>query len=172
MYRSKTIIEFAALSAFLVVLALAPVAVPEAHAYGNTALWQIAVSFNCNNPSLCASLGGFWGWIEFDQGGLGDATLTGCSHLASTIPPLSGANHFNADITGWYVNATSHTFWVASGTMTITGHTGGSPVTVPITGPLNTGVLAMPGHFSSQTLFGSVAPPGTNFEEQVVQLSK
>src|SRR5262249_31082042 len=51
--------------------------------YGKNALWQIGLSFNCNNPAFCGAdaTGGFWGWVEFDRGGQGNATLTGCGHL-------------------------------------------------------------------------------------------
>ena len=65
------------------------------------------------------------------------------------------------------------TFFVTSGTMTFTGTIPrGPPITVPISPtPLDTGFPAAPGHFSSQTIFGLRAPPGTNFEIQVVQLT-
>ena len=40
-------------------------------AYGGGAdhdMWQVGISFNCNNPDFCGpSLGGFWGWAEFDR---------------------------------------------------------------------------------------------------------
>jgi hypothetical protein len=42
-----------------------------AQAYGGDGandVWQIGVSFNCNNRSLCGDeLGGFWGWAELDH---------------------------------------------------------------------------------------------------------
>src|SRR5215471_12850543 len=76
--------------------------VQTAHAYGNTALWQVGLSFNCDNPSVCGAtnLGGFWGWVEFDSGGLGDAELTGCGHLqggpaSGAQPPFGGADHIS-----------------------------------------------------------------------------
>src|SRR2546426_11548769 len=77
--------------------------IPTAHAYGNTALWQIGLSFNCNNPSFCGTmLGGFWGWVEFDSGGLGDGTLTGCGHLTGpTSQGTAGAAPFNTPTTSW-----------------------------------------------------------------------
>jgi hypothetical protein len=60
----------------------------SANAYGGGAghdTWQVALSFNCDNPSFCGNdLGGFWGWVEFDRAGdgtiTGDAQLTGCGH--------------------------------------------------------------------------------------------
>jgi len=176
--RPKTILEFAALSAILAVLPLMSTTIPAVHAYGNTALWQIGVSLNCNNPSFCGTmLGGFWGWVEFDSGGLGDGTLTGCGHLTGpTSQGTAGADHFNAEITGWTImsgSAGPMTFFVTSGTMTFTGTIPrGPPITVPISPtPLDTGFPAASGHFSSQTIFGLRAPPGTNFEIQVVQLT-
>jgi hypothetical protein len=45
----------------------------------------------------------------------------------------------------------------------------GSPVTVPITSPIDTGIPLMPGHFSTVDLFGFTAP-GVWFQLQVVQL--
>ena len=178
MVRPRTILEFAALSAILAVLPLMSATVPAVHAYGNTALWQIGLSFNCNNPSVCDSmLGGFWGWIEFDSGGLGDATLTGCSHLTGpTSHGSAGADHFNAEITGWTIMPGSVgplTFFVTSGTMTFTGTVPrGPPITMPISPtPLDTGIPAVPGHFSMASVLGFTPPPGVNFQIQVVQLT-
>ena len=39
----------------------------SAHAYGGDGsmdVWQIGISFNCNNKTACGGedLGGFWGW--------------------------------------------------------------------------------------------------------------
>ena len=31
-------------------------------------------------------LGGFWGWIELDQGGTGDAAVSGCAHGLPGVP--------------------------------------------------------------------------------------
>ncbi len=139
---------------------------PAAHAYGPTALWQIGLSENCDNPSVCGAtnLGGFWGWAEFDSGGLGDAELTGCGHLQGG--PAGGAQHFSADITSWTVGPDGN-FMILSGTQTFDGHGGGS---IPV-GTIDTGIPAMAGHFSAQTIFGMQGPPGTNFEIQVTQLN-
>jgi hypothetical protein len=37
------------------------VSAPQAGAYGSAALWQIGISANCNNPTVCGAdqLGGF-----------------------------------------------------------------------------------------------------------------
>src|SRR5512133_148463 len=100
---------------------------PAAQAYGNTAIYQIGLSYNCNNPSFCGSqLGGFWGWVEFDQGSTGDATLSGCSHMVGGGG--GGAQAFHVDILGWTIapgSAGPQTFYVTSEIDTITGHTGG-----------------------------------------------
>jgi len=159
-------------TAFALGGALAVGGVAPAAAYGSLAQWQVGLSFNCDNPTLCLpppagqGLGGFWGWVEFDSNNTGDAELTGCSHFQGGLAAF-GADHFSANITSWSV--VSGTFRV-SGFLTFTGRTGGPPVTVPF-GPIDTGIPAVAGHFSSQTLFGMAAPPGTNFEVQVVKLS-
>jgi hypothetical protein len=150
--------------------------VPTVHAYG-AGNWQVAVSSNCDNPSICGSLGlgGFWAWVEVGggvtSGNSGDATATGCGHLQGG-GGLAGADHFNVDITGWATgpgSAGSNTLFLTSGSITFTGHTGGSPVTVPITSPVDTGIQLMPGHFSTVDFFGFTAP-GVSFQLQVVQL--
>lgn len=172
------------LLAVIALLAIALGATPRpAKAYGSDALWQIGLSANCNNPSLCLNppfgIGGFWGWIEFDQNGMGDATLTGCSHLSSSLGALTGADHLNIEITDWTI--ASHlfgppTFVITDGTVTFSGvNTKGAPVTVPLLalfgGPFDTGVPAAAGHYSYQSLFGFTPPPGVNFQYQVVQIT-
>jgi hypothetical protein len=139
--------------------------VQTAHAYGSTALWQVGLSFNCDNPSVCGAtnLGGFWGWVEFDSGGLGDAELTGCGHLQGG--PGGGAQHFSVDITSWTIGSNGD--FIVSGTGTNAGHGGGSFPLVD----MDTGIPALAGHFSALTIFGMQGPPGTNFEIQVTQLN-
>ncbi|WP_427889180.1 hypothetical protein ACQHIV_38060 [Kribbella sp. GL6] len=61
-----------------------------AQAYGGDGsmdVYQIGLSFNCDNKSVCGAdnLGGFWGWAELDHNpatnkNTGDAQFTGCSH--------------------------------------------------------------------------------------------
>lgn len=145
----------------------------SAGAYGRAAQWQIGLSFNCNNPSICgAQLGGFWGWAEFDNDNTADAELTGCQHVIGG--PAGGAQHLSIDATGWTIepgSAGPRTFFVLSEVDTFTGRSGGPPVVVTIPSEhFDTGIAAVAGHYSSQTLFGSAAPPGTNFEIQVVQI--
>jgi hypothetical protein len=169
MKRSIVVVAAASLALLGSGLATAP----SAGAYGRAALWQIGLSFNCNNRSLCGSqLGGFWGWAEFDSDNTADAQLTDCEHLQGGR--AGGAHHFSADVHSWTIapgSAGPATFFVTSETDTITGRTGGPPVVIDVpTEYMDTGIPAMAGHFSSRTLFGMQAPPGTNFEIQVAKL--
>jgi hypothetical protein len=144
---------------------------PSARAYGRLAQWQVGMSFNCNNVALCGpQLGGFWGWAEFDSDNTADAQLTDCEHQQGG--PAGGAHHVSIDAIGWTIGANGD-FFVTGEVDTITGRTGGPPITVVIPSEyVDTGIPALAGHFSSRTLFGMQAPPGTNFEIQVVQLHK
>ncbi len=163
---------------FAAILVVAPALhrAPAAHAYGSTALWQIGMSFNCDNPSICGSqnLGGFWGWAEFDSGSTGDAQLTGCSHLQGS-GPAAGAQHISVDVTGWTIKSGSAgplTFFVTSEIDRITRSPSGPPVTMVIASEnMDTGIPAVAGHYDSQTVFLLKAPPGTAFNIQVVQLN-
>ncbi|MDX6402320.1 MAG: hypothetical protein QOF27_2926 [Gaiellaceae bacterium] len=84
----------------------------SAGAYGGGAThdtWQVGLSFNCNNPVLCAGqLGGFWGWAEFDRYAngtiTGDEQVTGCGHTTGGGGPGSaGAGHTSVDITAAHI---------------------------------------------------------------------
>lgn len=92
--------------------ALAAAFAASAGAYGGGAshdTWQIGLSFNCDNPSLCGGGGGgFWGWVEFDRYSdgsiMGDAQLTGCGHSGPGGGPHSaGAGHFDVDATSAHI---------------------------------------------------------------------
>lgn len=96
------------LAALAVAAALAAGFASSARAYGGGAshdTWQIGLSFNCDNPSLCGGGGGgFWGWVEFDRFSdgtiTGDAQLTGCGHFGPGGGPHSaGAGHYSIDAT-------------------------------------------------------------------------
>ena len=149
-----------------------------AHAYGRLAAWQVGLSFNCDNPTLCASqgLGGCWGWAEFDSDLTADAQLTGCQHF--TGGPAGGAQHTSSDVSApfiWFVGPNGD-FFLTGETDTITGKGVGGPTTVTIAYPaptyFDTGIPAQAGHYSARTLYGMQAPPGMNFEIQVTQLHK
>jgi hypothetical protein len=148
-------------------LALAGVLAAPVGAYGGGAdhdMWQVGISFNCNNPDICGpALGGFWGWAEFDRSadGLttwGDAELTGCSHMVGGGGPgTAGAGHFSAEIESWTIapgSAGPMTFF-ASGEMTTVGH--GTKVTSDFVN-MDTGVPAQPGHYSTADVLGFKAP--------------
>ncbi len=157
--------------ALAIALSMAVVALPRARAYGSTAMWQIALSVNCDNPTLCVQqpegLGGIWIWAELDAVG-GNATETGCGHTGGPVlslsPPFGGAFHMNSVILGWTVGADGN--FVALGEIdTIVGH--GTPITVTISPEYaDTGIPAAPGHYSL------TLAPGVVVEEQVVQLSQ
>ena len=96
----------------------------------------------------------------------------GCGHLQGGR--AQGAQHFSVDAHSWTIapgSAGPATFIVLSETDTITGRTGGPPVVIDVPSEyMDTGIPAVAGHYSSGTLFGLQAPPGTNFEIQVAQL--
>jgi hypothetical protein len=164
-------------------LALGPALASSSRAaYGPTALYQIAFSFNCNNPSACGpNLGGFWGWAAVNSDGTADAQLTECSHFQGS-GPAAGALHFAQHVAGtpqqpgWYIAPSPLLgglpgFWIRNETDTFTGHTGGPPQTITIESEnADLGIPALPGHYKAQTLIGMIAPPGTNFEIQVTRI--
>src|SRR5262245_36325011 len=99
------------LASLVVGVALAVTLVSPTAAYGGGAdhdMWQVGISFNCNNPDFCGiSLGGFWGWVEFDRsvdGTLtwGDAELEGCFHTVGGGSNGSiGAIHISFEVESW-----------------------------------------------------------------------
>ena len=149
-------------------------AAPAANAYGGGAthdMWQVGLSGNCNNPSVCGNeLGGFWGWAEFDRAGTqtwGDAQLTGCGHLASGGGRHSAwASHSSIEIESWTIESGSagpQTFF-ASGEET-DFFPGGGRNTFDFAHE-DTGIPATPGHYSTVDLLGFSAP-GVTFQVQV-----
>jgi hypothetical protein len=106
----RAIVMVAALAA---AAAMAAGFASPAGAYGGGAshdMWQVGLSFNCNNPSYCGAdeLGGFWGWAEFDRysdGSItGDAEFAGCGHTTGGGGPGSaGAGHTSVDITAAHI---------------------------------------------------------------------
>jgi hypothetical protein len=134
-------------------------------AYGGGAshdMWQVGLSFNCNNPDICgAQLGGFWGWVEFDRSAdgtvtWGDAELTGCSHTVGG-GGFAGAGHISIEIESWTIapgSAGTQTFF-ASGELTEFDH--GQKLTSEFSN-MDTGISAVAGHYSTEDVFGFTAP--------------
>jgi hypothetical protein len=124
-------------------------------------MWQVGLSFNCNNPSICntpemGGTGGDWGWAEFDRSAdgtqtWGDAQTTFCFHTIGGGG--AGAGHTSFDITSWTISAAG-TF-VASGTETDTFR--GMKETHPFTNE-DTGIPATPGHYNTTDVLGFTAP--------------
>ena len=145
--------------------------VGAANAYGGDGamnVWQIAVSFNCNNKAFCGSenLGGFWGWAEIDENPTtaahtGDAEFTGCSH-----GEFKGAAHTSVEVTNWHTgngSAGPNTLFTDEvDTTTFRGQT-----TVETLTNSDTGVSLTPGHYSTSEIFGFDTPPGVAAQIQV-----
>ncbi len=176
MSQPKTLFKLTLLVSAITLLAIAPSAIPRANAYGNLAVWQIGLSANCNNPDFCTPFqGGFWGWVEWDSDGTGDAAFAGCGHLVAAGPVhMAGADSIRADLTGWYINPTTHTFWATGGEVTFAGaSTRGQPVTFSFADSglsPDSGIPGAAGHYSAAQLFGMRPPPGVAFELQVVRI--
>ena len=158
----------------------APAGAEYGHHAGAKDVWQVGISFNCNNRDFCGDeLGGFWGWVEFDRDPAtgatsADAEFAGCGHGGGG----GGAGHISIEVTGWFIapgDAGPHTFWVTGGTETDSfggekfegplTHDDGTPVTPA--SPDDTGIAADPGHYSTSEIRGFVAPPGVADQIQV-----
>ncbi len=187
----RRLVGLTAIASMLAIAGIMATSAP-AGAYGNKALWQIGISANCDNPAVCGAdqLGGFWGWVEFDSDNTGDGAFGGCAHLQGRhntgdgafggcahlqgrqLPGSSGAGGERMDITGWTIAAGSAgpaTFIITSEVDTFTGR--GGPFTVTIASEnFDTGVPAVPGHYSTADVLGFTAP-GVSFQIQVVQLT-
>jgi hypothetical protein len=139
-----------------------------AGAYGGGAnhdMWQVGLSFNCNNPSICntpdfGGTGGFWGWVEFDRSAdgsqtWGDAELACCFHTVGGGG--AGAGHTSIEVESWTIapgSAGPQTFF-ASGEETDTFR--GMSETFDVTNE-DTGIPAVPGHYSTSEVLGFSAP--------------
>ena len=147
-----------------------------AAAYGGGAdhdMWQVGISFNCNNPDFCPSLGGFWAWAEFDRSAdgtetWGDVEGAGCFHnVGSRDGRGSGAAvHISLEIESWTIepgSAGPMTFF-ANGEETDTFR--GNKTTFDVT-HFDTGVPAVPGHYTAADVFGFDPPPGVAIQIQV-----
>jgi hypothetical protein len=144
-----------------------------AGAYGGGAnhdMWQVGMSFNCNNPDFCGSeLGGFWGWVEFDRSAdgtqtWGDLEAAFCFHTVGGGG--AGGGHTSIEIESWTIepgSAGPETFF-ASGEET--DSSGGFSQTFDFTHE-DTGISAVPGHYSTSEVLGFTAPPGVALVIQV-----
>jgi hypothetical protein len=94
-----------AVAAALVAVCLAGGSPLRAFAYGPTHLYELTISYNCQNQTLCASspfgIGGLWGWIEPDAGGSADGHLTFQGHQ-NADPAANGVGHSTAML-GWSI---------------------------------------------------------------------
>jgi hypothetical protein len=159
----KRLTVLVSLVAMLALVALGMTAAP-ASAYGGGAnhdMWQVGLSFNCNNPDICGSdLGGFWGWAELDRSAdgtqtWGDAQFAGCFHTIGGGG--AGAGHTSQEITSWTIkpgSAGPQTFFI-SGEETDSFR--GQTETFEFT-DMDTGVSAVPGHYNTSDVFGFSAP--------------
>ena len=130
-------------------------------------MWQVGLSFNCNNPSLCADMGGtggFWGWVEFDRSAdgsqtWGDLEAAFCFHTVGGGggPGSAGGGHTSIEIESWTIapgSAGPQTFF-ASGEETDSFR--GTKETFDFTNE-DTGISAVPGHYSTSDVLGFSAP--------------
>lgn len=175
----------ALLGSFALTMLTGLIAAPAAHAdYGGGAaknVWQLEVSFNCNNQALCGNIfggtGGAWIWGEFDQtvganpSNTGDAQMTFCFHAQGFG---GGAAHTSEDVSSWVVGSNGN-FWITGGTDTdrFRGQVDVHPIwgdvqpdpnnpTVPasLSDPVDIGIPALPGtfHFNTAEVWGVSAP--------------
>jgi hypothetical protein len=176
--RANGILKIVAFCAILGILPVISTATPVAHAYGNTAMWQIGFAFTCNkvsNPLCGGAKAGNWGWVELDSGGLGEVQGT------FYFPPYSGSGvgsglvHLAISIMSWNVNATAGVFALLSGSAVASGGAVRTAVSIPNVCAIgfcgNLPFPASPGHYNAQTLFGQSAGPGAEFQIQVVKLT-
>lgn len=152
-------------------------------------VWQVEVSGNCNSPTSdwCIdpttgqrSLGGFWGWVEFDaptgqpadaRSGTGDGQFAGCGHSGAGGGG-AGAGHVGIDISAWHSapagpddpnydpTKPTYVFYVDHNTLTITGH-GGQQTVDDDPDFMGDAFPMTPGHYSMHPA------PGVNFDVQV-----
>src|SRR5438132_13400739 len=78
----------ALLTSSVLALTVAGAGAVGAAGYGSAAQWQIGLSFDCHNASICGSEpGGFWGRADFDNDGSHAARLTDFQHLQGGRAP-------------------------------------------------------------------------------------
>ena len=153
----------------------------SAHAYGNTAQWQVGFSGNCNTPTTCNGTFGFWGWCEFGgstgstapgtTGTSGDCQVTHYARAERGQP--NNPTHLSIDVTGWTImsstqSPTGFSFQITA--FTLVECTGpGASLPAPFNGCSlppggDTGIPPVAGHYSFSPF------PGFNINIQVNQL--
>src|SRR5437870_10358962 len=140
-------------------------ATSEAAASGGAA-YQIALSDNCNNPSVAAcapppasfGLGGDWGSVRLNADGTGTAQFATANHRTPGI--TTGATHFSL-VVSWYGTSTPPYPSVApdpNGSYLVI-----TVVNIPSLGSLVT--PATPGHYKFQGAHFEM--PGVNYMVQI-----
>lgn len=168
--RPKRIIAIIA-TPLLIAAGMAASPSGPASAYGGDGamnVYQIGISFNCNNKALCGSdAGGFWGWGELDENvstgaHTGDGEFTFCGHNGQA----SGAGHESADVTNWWTapgSAGPNTLFTDEvDTITYRGQT-----QVETVYGQDAGIALVPGHTSAASIFGIKPPPGMAIQIQI-----
>lgn len=170
MRRVRVLIASLAAAAALVGVMVLPVG-----AYGGGAdhdMWQVGISINCNNPDFCGDiLGGFWGWAEFDRSAdgtvtWGDGEFAFCSHSVGSGGGFAGGGHSSQEIESWTIepgSAGPQTFFI-NGEETDSFR--GTNFTSEFT-HFDSGVSAVPGHYTAVDIFGFDPPPGIAIQIQV-----
>jgi hypothetical protein len=161
----------ARLAAPLLIVCSALLAGPAgAQAYGGDGsmdVWQIGLSFNCNNRTECGGeLGGFWGWAELDHDpatgtNTGDLKGSGCSH-----GEFNGAVSISVEILNWWVapgSAGPNTLFTDE---VDTTRFRGTTEVETILGE-DSGVALVEGHQSGTDVFGFRPPPGIAIQIQI-----
>jgi len=136
--------------------------------------WHITISVNCNNRDWCTgetflgqrlATGGLWGSLQLNSDGTGRAEFTACNHASETYGFATGATHVSVIIHGWTIGPAG-TFIETSGTETYRGGTNRGTV-VTFTTPVDTGIPAIPGHYTALDILGYRPPDGVAIQIQV-----
>jgi hypothetical protein len=135
---------------------------------GGGAVYRIAFSNNCNNPSVClnpqvaGSLGGDWASIRLNADGTGSAEFTSATHQTPGTP--NGAVHFSL-VLAW---SQSSSPCVSATVCSVAPDPNGNYLVITVVNIPQVGMLitpATPGHYRFQgAMFGM---PGVNFMVQI-----
>ena len=152
--------------------------VPGSIAAQGNGTWHIGISVNCNSRNWCKgerflgqpmAIGGLWGSLQLSADGTGRAEFTACSHASGAYGFATGATHVSVIIHGWTIGPAG-TFIETGGTETYRGGTNrGSMVT--FTSPVDTGIPAIPGHYTALDILGNGTPHGVAIQIQVSLIS-